>query len=444
MNLYIVTLGCPKNVVDSENAAGLAGAAGHVVVTDLAEADAVLVNTCGFINDAKEESIDRILELAAHKKPGALLIVSGCLGQRYGEELKKAMPEIDVLLGVNDYQRLPEILREHEEGKLAGELFVSEDCGAYREMGPRRALSAPYTAFLRVAEGCDNRCAYCVIPQIRGPYRSRKREDVLAEASELAAAGCKELVIVAQDVTAYGRDLYGDYVLPELLTDLCRVDGVRWIRLMYCYEDRITDRLIQTMAAEEKICHYIDIPIQHASDKVLQAMRRRSTRASLTETIGKLRQAMPDIHIRTTLITGFPGETAADFRELQDFVETMQFQRLGVFSYSKEEGTAAAEMPGQVAAKTKDARRDKLLQAQQEISLKYNEEKIGQVMEVLVEGMDDEGCYIGRTAYDAPEIDNGVIFRADRELAPGDMVQVRITDAYDYDLVGELTDESTE
>ncbi len=433
MRIYIETLGCPKNVSDSENAAGLLTEAGHMIVADPGDADAILVNTCGFINDAKEESIDRILELSQEKPEDAILIVSGCLSQRYGEELGNALPEADILIGVNEYHRLPQILSEYQRGKQ--EIFFNSYEKEYFEISSRASLGVSYSSYLKIAEGCDNVCAYCVIPSIRGNYRSRKKESILEEARKLAQKGCKELILVAQDVTAYGIDLYGEYHLPPLLQDLCKVEGIRWIRLMYCYEDRITDQLIEVMAANHKICKYIDIPIQHASDSILAAMNRRSTRASIEETVKKLRTAMPDIHIRTTLITGFPGETREDAKILEDFVEKMRFERLGVFAYSKEEGTLAASMKEQIPKKTKLARRDRLMRLQQQISLEHNLQKIGQICEVLVEEQEEE-TYVGRTVYDAPEIDNKVIFTSDTPLAPGDFVMVEIDDGFDYDLVG--------
>jgi len=433
MNVYIETLGCPKNFVDSESAAGILSAAGHNITDNIADAQAVLVNTCGFINDAKKESIDKIFELAGARNSGALLIVSGCLSQRYGNLIFKQMPEVDVFMGVNDYASLPDII-ENFNGKR--EKYFSPCGDAYTETPQRRFRDGDYSAALKIAEGCDNVCAYCVIPSIRGGYRSRKRENIIREADMLAGKGCKELIIVAQDVTAYGTDIYDDYGLPELLKDLCRTDGIRWIRLMYCYEDRITDELIETMRSEEKICKYIDIPLQHCNDSILRAMGRRSVKSGIIATVGKLRRAMPDIHIRTTFITGFPGEGRAEFLELMNFIESMKFERLGVFTYSKEAGTPAAKMKNQVRASVKKARLDAIMLRQLEISLENNAAKIGKTFEILVEGMDEEGAYIGRGRFDAPDIDNSVIFTSRKSLAAGDMVNVEITDAFDYDLVG--------
>ncbi|MDD2215148.1 MAG: 30S ribosomal protein S12 methylthiotransferase RimO [Eubacteriales bacterium] len=438
MRIFIDTLGCPKNTVDSEVAAGVMEKEGHQIVVSPQNAEAILINTCAFINDAKIESIDRIFELASYKEHGAILIVSGCLSQRYGEKLYREMPEVDIFLGVNDYHKLPELLKNHSKGNR--EAYFSSCEKSYTELDVRKSLGPSYTAYLKIAEGCNNICAYCVIPSIRGNYRSRRKEDILKEAGQLARSGTKELVLVAQDVTAYGMDQNDDYRLPELLEDLCKIEGINWIRLMYCYEDRITDRLIEVMAKQDKICKYIDIPIQHASDKILASMNRRSTKTSIIKTVNALRKAIPDIHIRTTLITGFPGETTEDFNELVEFVKEMKFHRLGVFSYSKEEGTVAARMKGQVREQTRVKRREKVMAIQQEISLAYNQDKIGKVLRVIIEEEEEAGCYRGRSCYDAPEIDNSVLFNSDKPLKPGDLIFVKITDAFDYDLIGVYLD----
>lgn len=433
MKVYIDTLGCPKNISDSEHAAGILMESGHTIAESPENADVILVNTCGFINDAKEESIDRILELSEQKTEDAVLVVSGCLSQRYKEDLCKAMPEAQIIIGVNEYEKLPQLLRDYRKGKQLS--YFDDWMKEYSETGVRMPLTAAYTSYLKIAEGCNNICAYCIIPQIRGGYRSRKIDNILAEARLLADKGCRELVIIAQDVTAYGIDIYGEFRLPHLLEKLCEIDGLRWIRLMYCYEDRITADLIKVMSENPKICKYIDIPVQHASDRILTSMNRRSTRSSIEKTVSKLREAIPDIHIRTTLITGFPGETKEDAAILEEFVESMRFERLGVFAYSKEEGTPAYSMENQVPKRTKLARRDRLMRIQQQISLEHNLQKIGEVYEVLVEEADGEN-YIGRTAYDAPEIDNKVIFTSDKPLFPGDFVMVKIDDGFDYDLSG--------
>ncbi len=444
MKLYIETLGCPKNFNDSEGIRGIWEKAGMSLTDDPVDADAVLVNTCGFINDAKKESIDKIFDMARIKEeaaadgaiPEKLLIVSGCLSQRYGEDLYEEMPEVDIFLGVNDYERLPQMVKGLAKGARA-KAFSCEP-KAFEEFSARKLSDDPYSATLRIAEGCNNCCAYCVIPQIRGGYRSRPMENILAEAKTLAEKGCKEIMLIAQDVTEYGRDLYGELRLPKLLRELCKVDGLEWIRLMYCYEDKITDELIEVMASEEKICNYIDIPLQHVSDNVLKHMKRRSTSAGIRNTIDRLRKAMPDIHIRTTFIVGFPGETEEDFEQLLDFVEDTCFERLGVFAYSREEGTVAGDMEDQVEEEIKAQRVDAVMRRQLDISREINEDKVGNTMDVLVDGIDEDGAYLGRTQYDAPEIDNTVIFDADKELAPGDMVKVYINDAFDYDLVGRM------
>ena len=467
MNIYIETLGCAKNMNDSEVAAGILEKSGHKITNQIEDAQAIIVNTCGFINDAKQESIEKIFDMVQVKNEETILIVSGCLSQRYQEELYKQMPEVDIFLGVNDYVNLPDIIANYNKNNNANnsnnknnrQKFFSSYGKEYVEAPARKFEDGQYSATIKIAEGCDNVCAYCVIPSIRGSYRSRKRENILEEAKKLASQGCKELIVVAQDVTSYGVDLYGKYELSELLKDLCKTDGIRWIRLMYCYEDRITEELIETMRTEEKICNYIDIPIQHCNDKILKAMNRRSTKNSIMSTFKKLRSAMPDIHIRTTLITGFPGEGKKEFYELLDFVETVKPERLGVFAYSKEEGTPAAKMKPQIRAQTKESRVDAIMLRQLELSLEHNTSKIGKTLEVIVEEIEyasesikdvngsfqdakragigiGDITYYGRSRYDAPEIDNAVIFSSKKKHKPGDIVNVEIIDAFDYDLVG--------
>lgn len=432
MKVFIDTLGCPKNFNDTQTAKGFLEGAGYETVQDPENADAIIINTCGFINDAKKESIERIFDYCAYKEAGKKIIVSGCLSQRYGNELFEEMPEVDCFLGVNEYERLPEILKTLDSRS-------KHITNSYADVLPRMCRKLDDNCFsstVKIAEGCNNRCAYCVIPSIRGGYRSKTIEDILEETKQLAAAGCKELILIAQDVTNYGVDLYGKYMLPELLKKLCRIDGIEWIRLMYCYEDRITDELIEVMAEEPKICKYIDIPIQHSSDDVLKAMLRRSTEDSIRNTIARLKARIPDIHIRTTLIIGFPGETDEDYEKLLEFVEEMRFARLGVFAYSQEENTVAGEMQDQIDEEIKEERLTGIMRAQLEISLESNKEKIGKTFKVLVEERDEDGSYIGRTEFDAPEIDNSVLFTSHRQLNPGDFVDVLIEDAFDYDLVG--------
>ena len=431
--VFIDTLGCPKNFNDSEFAAGILEENGYEIINSPEEADIIMVNTCGFINDAKKESIEHIFEMSERRKDGGKLVVSGCLSQRYSEELSKEIPEADCIIGVNQYSNLPEILSDIDNNHVA-----ANSCDLdYLEKTVRKLSDNPYTATLKIAEGCNNTCTYCIIPMIRGKFRSKKMEDIIAEAMELANAGCKELILIAQDVTYYGKDLYGKFALPELLRKLCKIDGIEWIRLMYCYDERITDELIQVMAEEEKICKYIDIPLQHASDNILKSMRRQTTRKSIKETLAKLKAAMPDIHVRTTLIVGFPGETEEDYDQLLELVESERFSRLGVFKYSQEENTVAAEMENQIDEDIKQIRFDGVMRRQMLISSELNQEKIGMVFDVIVDSMDEDGSFIGRTRFDAPEIDNSVIFTSKNKLQPGDIVKVKINDAFDYDIVGE-------
>ena len=431
--VFIDTLGCPKNFNDSEFAAGILEENGYEIINSPEDADIIMVNTCGFINDAKKESIEHIFEMSERRKDGGKLVVSGCLSQRYSEELSKEIPEADCIIGVNQYSNLPEILSDIDNNHVA-----ANSCDLdYLEKTVRKLSDNPYTATLKIAEGCNNTCTYCIIPVIRGKFRSKKMEDIISEATELANAGCKELILIAQDVTYYGKDLYGKFALPELLRKLCKIDGIEWIRLMYCYDERITDELIQVMAEEEKICKYIDIPLQHASDNILKSMRRQTTRKSIKETLAKLKAAMPDIHVRTTLIVGFPGETEEDYDQLLELVESERFSRLGVFKYSQEENTVAAEMENQIDEDIKQIRFDGVMRRQMLISSELNQEKIGIIFDVIVDSMDEDGSFIGRTRFDAPEIDNSVIFTSKNKLQPGDIVKVKINDAFDYDIVGE-------
>lgn len=432
MKVYFETLGCPKNFNDTEVAKGILEESGIEVAADPDDSDIIVVNTCGFINDAKKESIERIFDMAAYKEKGKKLVVSGCLSERYSNQLFDEMPEVDCFIGVNEYHKLPEILKDLEKRKIQ----VSGQYSKVLDKMTRKIDSNCFTETIKIAEGCDNHCAYCVIPSIRGGFRSKRMEDVLSEAEELAAKGCRELILIAQDVTNYGKDIYGKLMLPALLEELCKIQGIEWIRLMYCYEDRITDELIEVIAKEPKICKYIDIPIQHASDNVLHQMRRRSTEKSIRSTIDRLRKRIPGIHIRTTLIVGFPGETEEDYNTLLNFVEDVRFARLGVFAYSQEENTVAGQMTNQIDEEIKQQRLDGIMRRQLDISLMENKKKIGTSLRVLVEDVDEDGSYIGRTEFDAPEIDNSVLFASEKKLKPGDMVEVLIQDAFDYDLVG--------
>ncbi len=443
MNVYIETLGCPKNENDSELVVGLLERENHKIVLTPEESNMIIVNTCGFINDAKKESVEKILEMASLKDIYNIdiLAVTGCLSKRYEKELFKEIPEIDILLGVNEYYEINKIIEDFNDNKIKSLDYrfskVREADKEFLEIDDRVCKKDNFSATLRIAEGCDNTCAYCVIPEIRGHYRSRKLENIVKEGKKLADEGVKELILIAQDVTAYGLDIYGKYELPKLIEELCKIDKIKWIRLMYCYEERITDELIEVMKNQDKVCKYIDIPLQHGSNKILKLMRRRSTEQSIRRKIAKLRDAIPNISIRTTIITGFPGETVKEFQELTNFIKDMKFDRLGVFAYSKEENTVAGKMKPQVRSDVKERRKNLLMQMQMEISLKLNQAKIGQILEVVVEDFLEDGSYLGRTEFDAPEIDNGVIFESENDLQIGEIVKVKITDAFDYDLVGE-------
>lgn len=432
--IFIDTLGCAKNEYDSQNLAAQLLERGCDLADSPEEADILIVNTCGFIEAAKVESIEHIFSMAALKGESKKLVVTGCLSERYHEDLSKEIPEVDLFTGVNDYDDLPGLLLAESTGdKVQGEV---EAVLPYRK---RVFPEGTYTASLKIAEGCNNTCAFCAIPKIRGPYRSKRIEDCVREAEDMAAAGVRELVVIAQDTSYYGKDLYGKAMLPELLHELCKVDGIRWIRLMYVYDDGITDELIETMKQEDKICNYIDIPIQHVADSVLKGMRRKSTGDSIRKTIAKLRKEIPDIHIRTTILVGFPGETEEDFNELLDFVEETRIPRLGAFAFSDEEGTLSYRMAGKLDEETKNERVEVLMRLQSGISDSLNEEKIGKTYEVMVdEAVDEEACrYLGRTRYDAPEIDDAVEFTGTTSHQPGDIVFVNVTDSSEYDLYGE-------
>ena len=435
MKAYIKTLGCEKNTVDSECAEALFKDSGCEITDIPEEADFLMVNTCGFILDAKEQSIESIFDLISLKTYDQKLIVSGCLSQRYAKELEKELPEVDFFLGVDDYLRIKEIV----SGKAAGAALTGPCSKTFVEL-PRN-IKKGYSACIKISEGCSNVCSYCAIPFMRGRFRSRDEEEILKEASELAKAGVKELLIIGQDVTAYGKDRNDIYGLAMLLRKLCKIEGIEWIRLLYCYEDEISDELIKCIKEEPKICHYIDIPVQHCNDVILKYMNRKSTNRSIRNTVEKLRKEIPDMVIRTTLIVGLPGEKQTEFKELYDFVSEMEFDRLGCFAYSKEEGTKAAKMKPQVRSDVKERRKDRIMELQRQISLKHNESHIGKVFRVLIEREEEPGLYIGRTYMDAPDIDNGVMFKGPKSLEPGTFVNVSINDAFDYDLTGEMIDE---
>lgn len=443
--VFFISLGCDKNLVDSEMMLGMLEESGYFFTDDEDEADVVIVNTCCFIGDAKEESINTILEMAELKKRGSIeaLVVTGCLAQRYQEEIRKEIEEVDAVVGTTAISELPAVLEEVFAGR-AKDHYQSLD-GSPLTDRKRIVTTGGHFAYLKIAEGCDKHCTYCIIPKVRGPYRSVPMESLLREAETLASQGVKELILVAQETTVYGQDLYGHKALPELLRRLCRIAGLLWIRVMYCYPEEIDDALIQVIREEEKICHYLDIPIQHASDAILKRMGRRTDKMKLTDIVKKLRREIPDICLRTTLITGFPGETDQDHEELLDFVEEMAFDRLGVFPYSQEEDTPAAGMPEQISDRLKQERLEELMALQQEIAFDAAADMEGRIVDAMIEGrVADEDAYVARTYKDAPDVDGFLFVHTDRELMTGDFVRVKITGAGEYDLMGELEDESAE
>lgn len=435
----MVSLGCAKNQVDAEMMMAALRSAGYQLENDPADADAVIVNTCGFIDAAKKESIEEILELARLKAEGKIkaIVVTGCMAERYRGEIRKELPEVDAVAGIGADSDIAAIVGKALAGEKP-ELFPEKTllplCG-------ERILSTPrYFAYLKIAEGCDNRCAYCAIPMIRGRYRSRTMESVLEEARALAKKGVKELILIAQDTTRYGRDIYGKLMLPQLLRELCRIEGLHWIRMLYCYPDSMTDELLQTIAEEDKIVKYIDLPLQHCSERLLRAMRRAGGRAQLTALIAKMRRMVPGLVLRTTLITGFPGETEEEFTELAEFVREIRFERLGCFAYSREEGTAAAELPDQIDEEVKQRRMELIMEDQMNLMQEWGESQIGKTPEVLTEGFDRYAeCWYGRSRADAPDIDGKIFFTVSGEKPKaGEFVRVAVTDCIDGDLFGEL------
>ncbi len=439
MNLLFISLGCDKNLVDSEIMLGLLDAKGYRIVDDETEADVIVVNTCCFIHDAKEESIQTILEMAEYKKEGRLkaLVVTGCLAQRYQQEIFEEIPEVDAILGTTSYDRIVEAVEEALGGN--GQMRIADIDALPSADEKRMVTTGGHYAYLKIAEGCDKHCTYCIIPKIRGSFRSVPIEHLVREATRLAGQGVKELILVAQETTMYGKDLYGEKSLHKLLRELCRIGGLRWIRILYCYPEEIYDELIQVIQEEKKICHYLDLPIQHVNDEILRRMGRRTTRRQLESIVGKLRQEIPDITLRTTLITGFPGETKEQHEELMEFVDEMEFDRLGVFTYSPEEDTKAADMPDQIPEDTKEERREELMELQQEIAFDQAEAMIGREVLVMVEGkVVDEDAYVGRTYRDAPNVDGLIFIHTQEELVSGDFARVKVTGALEYDLIGEL------
>ncbi len=443
LKIYIESLGCPKNLIDSEIMSGLLTQQRFQITNNVQETDIIIVNTCAFIEDAKQESINTIIELSKLKKEGncKLLIVSGCLGERYAEELALELPEVDVIIGTGDFPEIVDFVDKALQGKKVirfgnANIEIPENL-------PRILSTPAYTAYVKIAEGCNNYCTYCIIPKLRGPYRSRKIENIILEVEELAKKGVKEIVLIAQDTTKYGVDLYGEIKLSELLQKLCEIEPIKWIRLLYCYPENISDQLINIISLENKICKYLDLPIQHCNDEILKKMNRRTNKRKIISIIEKLRKKIPNIQIRTSLIVGFPGETEVQFDELKQFVIDLKFDKLGVFTYSQEEDTPAANFPDQISEDIKQKRKEEIMLIQKEISLEKNKEKIDNIYDILIEEkLEGESIYTGRTMYDTPEVDGIVYIYTNKNLKPGSWEKVRIFDALEYDLLGESIDES--
>ncbi len=441
MKILFISLGCDKNLVDSEEMLGILKTDNEITFTDdETEADVIIINTCCFVNDAKEESINTIIEMGRYRTEGKCrsLIVTGCLAQRYRSEILKEIPEVDAVLGTASVESILDVVNKLKESESKIELYSPLDAPV--SAGKKRIITTGgHYAFLKIAEGCNKCCSYCIIPSIRGHYRSVPMEQLVQKAGELVSQGVKELILVAQETTLYGVDLYKKKMLPELLKKLSEIRGLYWIRILYCYPEEITDELIEVIRDSGKICHYLDIPIQHASDHILSTMKRRTTKADLVDIIGRIRKEIPDIVLRTTLISGFPGETKEDHEIVRDFIEEIRFERLGVFAYSEEEGTPAAQMDNQIPEEIRNERRDELMEIQQEIAFESAQENIGKELLVMIEGkVVDENAYIGRTYMDAPGVDGNIFITTDEELMTGDFVKVKVTGAAEYDLIGEL------
>ena len=439
MKILFISLGCDKNLVDTEVMLGMLASRGYEMTNDEQEADIIVINTCCFIHDAKEESIQNILEMAEYKKNGSAkaLIVTGCMAERYRQEILDEIPEVDEVLGTTVYDRILDAV----DAALAGQHEVmTADLDALPLPETKRLVTTGgHFAYLKIAEGCDKHCTYCIIPKIRGNFRSVPMERLLKEAQDLAEQGVKELILVAQETTLYGKDLYGEKSLPKLLRELCKISGIRWIRILYCYPEEITDELIQVMKEESKICHYLDLPIQHANDTILKRMGRRTSKQELIDIVQKLRKEIPDICLRTTLITGFPGETQEQHEEVMEFIDTLEFDRLGAFTYSPEEDTQAATFEDQIDEEVKEDRQADIMELQQEIAFDKAEDMIGREVLVMIEGkVADENAYVGRTYRDAPNVDGLIFINTDVELISGDFAKVKVTGALDYDLIGEL------
>ena len=443
--VLFISLGCDKNLADSEEMLGLLVENGYEITNEESEAEVIVINTCAFIHDAKEESVNSILEMAQYKENGKLkaLLVTGCLAQRYQKEITEEIPEVDAVLGTGSWDELIQALDKVFEGEKYLD-FQSID-RLPRAAGKRVITTGGYYDYLKIAEGCDKCCTYCIIPKLRGKYRSIPMEKLAAQAEYLASQGVRELIVVAQETTVYGQDLYGEKSLHILLKKLCRIPGIQWIRILYCYPEEIYPELIQTMKEERKICHYLDLPIQHCNNRILKRMGRRTTKEELIQIVETLRKEIPDIILRTTLITGFPGETQEEHEELMEFIDTMEFDRLGVFTYSAEEDTPAARMPDQIDEEEKQRRQAELMELQQEISIDKGNARIGSEVEVMVEGkVADENAYVARTYGDAPGVDGYLFINTDTQLMSGDFAMVHVTGALEYDLIGELKDEYTE
>ena len=445
MKVLFISLGCDKNLVDSEEMLGLLRDRGYEITDDETEADVIAINTCCFIHDAKEESIQSILEMAEYRKQGRckVLLVTGCMAQRYQKEIRQEIPEVDVVLGTTSFEKIVDALDSAFRG-IPYEDFESID---YLPMvsADRILTTGGYYGYLKIAEGCDKHCTYCIIPSLRGKFRSYPMERLLKQAEKMAQQGVRELILVAQETTLYGTDLYGKKSLHRLLEELCKITGIYWIRVLYCYPEEIYPELVEVIAREPKVCHYLDLPIQHASDRILKRMGRRTSKKQLVEIVRTLREKIPAIVLRTTLITGFPGETQEDHEELMEFVDTMEFDRLGVFTYSPEENTPAAVMKAQISEEIKEDRKAELMELQQEISLERGNSRIGQVLLVMIEGkVADENAYVGRTYADAPNVDGYIFVQSPEMLMSGDFVKVRVTGALEYDLIGEIYDEYAE
>lgn len=444
MNILFISLGCDKNLVDSEVMLGLLDEKGYQIVDDENDADIIVINTCCFIHDAKEESVQTILEMAEYKNHGRLkcLVVTGCLAQRYKNEILEEIPEVDAVLGTTSYDQIVTVI---EKALLGTKDVTVSDINALPLVDTKRLVTTGgHFAYLKIAEGCDKHCTYCIIPKLRGSYRSVPMERLVEEATALAEQGVRELILVAQETTVYGKDLYGEKSLHKLLKELCKIPGIFWIRVLYCYPEEIDDALIEVMKTEPKICHYLDLPIQHASDDILKRMGRRTSKKQLIEIVSKLRKAIPDITLRTTLITGFPGETEENHEELMGFVDEMEFDRLGVFTYSPEEDTPAAVMENQIPEEIKEDRQAELMELQQDIAFDQAQDMIGQEVLVMIEGkVADENAYVGRTYKDAPNVDGLIFIHTDAQLVSGDFAKVTVTGAIEYDLIGELSDEFT-